>query len=197
MSIEGYSFTGDEFLDQLDELKAANQSVEPVVRDYVSAAENGGKGLAEDARALKTVLPHVFEPYHRIDQMVRNEQLEVPVQFIRNGERYMSWMSLKGDDFEGIIPGLEEIEQNYPMNLSRGKIDYSEVGMPVALVDYAQDTVDAWREMRANYWRVGEAENELNGELEQTPVEYFLEAEEPAYRKGAEKIVSLTGENSF
>lgn len=158
MDLDSYEFMGDELLDRLDRLKAANDRARFHLQLYNERRREHDEEIPNVALDPGVELRHAAEKLkeaHRdLDELFEKEYSKFPIETIEvdedgNRSGCVTVIETEASSYREMVEALEEINGD----LSDGEpcMDYSNVPSPIAAVDYSDELISERRKLESTY----------------------------------------------
>lgn len=139
-----YTFTGDEFLDRFDRLRAARKMVDQALEDA-------------DTRQVQHYADDLDAAHAAMDALVADEYMKFPIETVETTDHgavstAVHVMETAADSYEALVDALTEIDDR--LSDRDPSMDYSDVPAPIAIVDYSTELIEEWHALQDTYDRL-------------------------------------------
>lgn len=160
MDIDSYVFTGDELIDRLDGLIAAQNEARFQIALNQEKSLNG-KNLGETNRVTGLENPRlnhsveILRNTHReLDNLFDQEYTKFPIEIVEEDsqgrlESFIAVIEADADSYGEMVEALTEI--NGDLTKGDPHMDYSDVPSPIACVDYSETLINEYKRLENTY----------------------------------------------
>lgn len=171
--LDSYEHTGDELLDSLDEIRAAEESVRYQLELFNERRLEHREEVPSESIEVPVGLEHAVrnlrEAHQSIDEMFREEHPVFPIMTVSEREEGtqetgVAWCEIEMDSYQTVVSELEK--KNGQMSERTPGMNYGEVPAPIAMIDYSDELIDTYHRVENTYSMVEETglQNLLNGD---------------------------------
>lgn len=164
MDIDSYEFSGDELLDRLDTLKAAQNHARYHLELYNEQKREHAEQIPgeyiETPRTLEHAIEKLEEAHQELDQLFEQEHTKFPIETVetdQNGYKTscITVIETEASNYEEMADALAEINGN----LTDGQpgMNYSAAPSPIAAVDHSEQLINEQRKLEETYEMFQEA----------------------------------------